>query len=347
MGRRAALSGLASCVLPLRPAEAALDARGWLAFRARFVQPNGRVIDTGNGGQSHTEGQGWTMLLAQRFGDRETFRQVYGWTARVLRRPQDALHAWRCRPGPAEVVDDLNNATDGDVAIAWALLEAGARWNDPALLAAGTKVAADVLRLLMRRVDGRRLLIPSLRGFEHSDYVVVNLSYYLFPAFPVLAAACPDPAWVEVAADGLALLRVARFGRWGLPPDWLAVPTRVGAPHPAPGWPARFSFDAVRVPLYMSWAGMRLEPCVVDAARWWSDPRWGAPPAWVDLNSGEMSSYPAPAGIAAIARLAIAGASGVRGPVALPGVAQATDYYSAALALLAQVAAADMGLAVR
>lgn len=347
MPRRAVIAGAIGSSLSPRPALAARDDDQWRAFRSRFVQPNGRVIDSGNANQSHTEGQGWTLLMAQRFDDRDTFDRVHAWTSRVLRRPQDALHAWRCRPGPAEIVDDLNNATDGDIAIAWALLEAGRRWNDPSLTAAGTRVAADILRLLMRGVNGRHVLVPALRGFEHSDYVVINLSYYLFPAFPVLAEHCPDPAWLEVAAGALELLREARFGLWRLPPDWLAVPTRGGDLMPAPGWPARFSFDAVRVPLYLSWAGMPLEPSVVAAARWWSDPSQRMPAAWIDLKTGVSADYPAPAGIDAIARLAVAGVSGARSPVALPSVNQATDYYSAALALLARIAAADIAREAR
>jgi len=342
LSRRLALGGLGALLLHPQALAATVDLADWLNFRGRFVQANGRVIDTGNGGQSHTEGQGWAMLFAQRFNDRDSFERIHAWTQRVLRRPGDALHAWRCRPGAGEVVDDLNNATDGDVFIAWALLEAGARWNDASLTAEGTALAADILRLLMRGHAGRHVLIPSLRGFEHSDYMVVNPSYYIFPAFPVLAAACPDPAWLEVAADGLDLLRAARFGRFGLTPDWLAISSGTGEITPAPGWPVRFSFDAVRVPLYMTWAGLSAESAVVNPARWWADFSRRSQPAWVDLATGATSGDPAPSGMAAIATLTIAGVGG--GVQALPGVAQAHDYYSAALTLLARLAWADAGL---
>lgn len=90
------------------------------------------------------------------------------------------LSAWRCGLGSAEIVDDLNNATDGDLTIAWALLKAGRGWNDPELTEAAPRLAADILRLLMREVGGRRVLLPGLRGFEHTDYVAVKL------------AGCPD-----------------------------------------------------------------------------------------------------------------------------------------------------------
>jgi endoglucanase len=342
--RRLALAGGASIAL-IRPTVAAEpDVADWLSFRKRFVQPNGRVLDTGNGGQSHTEGQGWTMLFAVRFDDPDTFWRVYAWTQRVLRRPTDALHAWRCGPSPDDRVDDLNNATDGDLVMAWALLEAGTRWNDPSLTEAGTRLASDIVRLLVRDPGNRRVLIPGLRGFEHSDYVVVNPSYYIFPAFPVLAAACPDPAWVEIVAHGLDLLRAAQFGHWGLPPDWLAVPVGAGPLRPAPGQTARFSFDAVRVPLYMAWAGLHSEPGVTGPARFWADPRYHSIPAWIDLTTDETSDYPASPGVIAVARLAMASALGDGHGVSLPAVSQAADYYAAALTLQARLAWHDARL---
>ena len=228
--------------------------------------------------------------------------------------------------------------------IAWGLLEAAARWQDAALFAEGRALAQDILRLLVRAPGGRTLLVPGLRGFEHPTYVVVNPSYYIFPAFPVLADAVPDPAWVQIAAHGIALLRTGRFGRWQLPPDWLAVTGRTQLPRPAPGWPTRFSYDAVRVPLYMAWAGLAHEPAVVAAARMWGRPASAIMPAWVDLMSGQSADYPAPSGIRAIAHLAIAASSGQGGPAQMPDVAEADDYYSAALTLLSRLAWRDVGM---
>lgn len=337
-----------ACLAAARPAEASdfetAERAEWLSFRSRFVQPDGRVIDTANGGQSHSEGQGWGMLFAARFGDRETFQKISDWRRRVLRRPNDALHAWRCRPGPDEVVDDSNNATDGDLLIAWGLLEAAARWRDPALLAEGRALAADILRLLVRAPGGRTVLLPGLRGFEHPTYLVVNPSYYVFPAFPLLAEAMPDPTWVRLAAQGIALLRASRFGRWQLPPDWLAVSGRTDPTRPAPGWPTRFAYDAVRVPLYMVWAGMRDEPAVSATAELWGRHSPSAQSAWVDLVSGQSADYPPPTGFRAIARLAMAASRRPLPPGAMEHVADAEDYYSAALTLLTRLASHDARL---
>lgn len=75
-----------------------LETSEWVAFRDRFLRPDGRVVDTANGGVSHTEGQGWALLCAERAGDRTSFDLMLDWTNRVLARTGDNLFAWRFRP---------------------------------------------------------------------------------------------------------------------------------------------------------------------------------------------------------------------------------------------------------
>jgi endo-1,4-beta-D-glucanase Y len=220
--RRALLFG-APALLAAQPLPAD-DARAdWEAFRRRFIQPDGRVIDTGNGGMSHTEGQGWGLLFAEHFGDLATFEMILGWTSRVLRRPHDALHAWRYRPGDAHPVSDTNNATDGDLCIAWALARAARRWGAQDHAAAAAGIARDVLRLLTARVDGKLVLLPGAAGFTRPAGIVVNPSYYVFPAFALLASLAPSADWDDLQHHGRWLIGQARFGRWALPPDWLQL----------------------------------------------------------------------------------------------------------------------------
>jgi endo-1,4-beta-D-glucanase Y len=261
----------------------------WAAFQSRFVTPEGRVVDTGNGGISHSEGQGWGMLLAIRADDRRGFDRLLAWTRRTLQRPRDSLHAWRFRPDAAMPVDDPNNATDGDLCIAWALLEAGQRWGSQDLTAAGAAIGRDLLRFLVRPAGSFSLLLPGMQGFERTDHLIINPSYYVFPAFRLLAQAVPDAAWARLAADGLVLLRQARFGRWHLPPDWLQVSRKNAALAPAEGWPARFSFDAVRVPLWLAWAGLRREPALLRAHRFWTA---AAAPGWISRRTCRRSTRP-------------------------------------------------------
>lgn len=326
----------------------------WAAFRDRFMMPEGRIVDTRNQNVSHTEGQGWAMMAAVRADDRAAFDRIHGWTMRVLRRPHDELFSWRFRPGASVPVDDLNNATDGDLFIAWALLEAGDRWGKREYTLQGVAMARDILRLLVRQAGPYTVLLPGARGFERAEHTVINPSYYAFPAIRALANAVPDPGWLRLAADGVALLRGGRFGRWGLPPDWLAVRHADGLLTLPAGWAPRFSYDAVRVPLYMAWVGLGSEPGLTGPADFWNDPRHRHLPAWTDLTTNGVSPYAASPGIGGVARLVTAhrlawttqrpGADGSGSTMPIRGIPAMPDYYSGALSLLSTLAARDSGM---
>lgn len=82
------------------------DHAEWLKYKIKFISNDGRVIDTGNGNVSHSEGQGWGMLFSVAFNDQETFDKLYNWTSRHLSRQHDALHAWRYLPNTQQPVPD-------------------------------------------------------------------------------------------------------------------------------------------------------------------------------------------------------------------------------------------------
>jgi endoglucanase len=308
----------------------------WALFRERFLLPNGRVVDTANGNSSHSEGQGWALLMAEAHDDRATFDRVLLWTRRELKRPYDSLHAWRWMPNRPMAVEDGNNASDGDIFIAWALARAARRWNRPELQEISTAICADLVRLCVRNVAGRTVLLPAAAGFERRDHVVVNPSYYVFPALADLAATAGGP-WMDIYRDGLLLLQEARFGRWGLPPDWVQLARQGGRPSPASGWPPRFSYDAMRVPLYLAWGGLASEPAARAAVAFWTRGGMSYQPAWTEFPGDKLASYslgPAHRAIAALAQSPV-------GPVALPSVRDAQDYYSAALTVLSHMALAE------
>lgn len=334
-----ALLGTAAIARPALAWNAQGDVREWAAFRERFIMRDGRVIDDGNGGVSHSEGQGWAMLMAESFNDLETFERVHAFARQALRRAEDALHAWRYRPGAAMKVDDPNNATDGDLFIAWALLRAANRWEIPAYRQAATGIARDMLRLLVKQVGDRTVLLPGAYGFEFPDHVVLNPSYHMPLAIRDIARLAPSRRWSEMQTDGLNLMRVARFGRWQLPPDWLRVPRAVGRVSPAPGKPPRFSFDAVRVPLYMVWSGLVAEPMVSSAVGFWNEPSFRRIPAWTEFTTDQLAPYEANSGLKAVANMVMS-AGDMRG-MPLGDVSMAQDYYAASLIMLARVAARD------
>ncbi len=319
-----------------RPVLTAADHAEWRLFRQRFVSAEGRVVDTGNNGVSHSEGQGWGLLFAETFNDPATFDLILDWTAANLRRRGDALHAWRYIPGAADPVPDPNNATDGDLFIAASLARAAQRWGRPDLMEASGAIARDVLALLVRQIGGRTVLLPAERGFDSREGVVVNPSYYAFGVLPYVEAAAPAPAWRVLREDGLRLIEQGRFGAYGLPPDWLLIARRDGMLAPAPAWPARFSYDAIRVPLHLAWGGLFPAPVERALDTYWRASNGGGP-AWIDLRSGAVASYPAPAGMVAVSKIAMSHRN-LELPDGFPSVTTAADYYSAALVVLSRIA---------
>jgi len=342
-----ALGGAAGALAPAAGAggtQPGSDAEDWEVFRSRFLAPEGRVVDTGNRQVSHSEGQAYGLLGAVRAGDRVHFQRILAWTLERLKRPTDNLFAWRYTPDAAPPVTDLNNASDGDLVIAWALVEAGRRWGNPDYTQRGLAVARDLQRLCFLNLGRRWLLLPGAYGFRAGGRVVVNLSYCVLPALQELGRALRDATWVRVETDALALLAEARFGPWQLPPDWLELHADGGEMRPARNWPARFSFDAVRIPLNLAWGGSGAHAAVRACADFYTHRGPAAPmPAWTELHSGALAPYPANPGIRAVALLARALRDGTGPRTILPRVAQAGgEYYSAALVMLARMAWRDL-----
>ena len=331
--------GLARPVAAATAPASPLDPTEWRAFSERFVTAEGRVLDTGNGGVSHTEGQGYGMLLATAFDDPGLFGRVWGWTRDHLGVRDDALFAWkwdeRAADGP---VPDRNSAADGDLLIAWALARGGRRWGETRHLDSARQLAAAIRARLVRQVAGWTVLLPGQEGFAHDGVVTVNPSYWVFPALPELASIDPDPAWAALDRDGRRLLATARFGPARLPPDWLELGPGL---RPSPRFPRVFGYNAVRVPLYLAWAGGPDGDGLLAPFREF----WGTavmtPPvqAEIDLDRPDKRSHPASAGIAAVVQLTLHQGSGPA--PTFPPLLPDADYYSASLLLLAKLAYAE------
>lgn len=331
---------------PLRPVgttgmfNAIGDTSAWRSYRSRFVTPEGRVVDTGNGRISHSEGQGYGMLLAVAAGDRDAFQRIWGWTrANLMVRP-DALLAWRWEPDKRPGVADMNDATDGDILVAWALAEGAEAWSDDGYRLAGRRIAVDVARrTVLFKAEGGPLLLPGMTGFsaeDRADGPVVNLSYWVFPAFPRLATLAPEFDWTRLNAAGLDLVGRARFGASKLPTEWIAM--RGGVPKPAEGFPATFAYNAVRVPLYLAMAGYEERKAYEPFAKLWSasDPS-GLP--ILDVASDQSVGRLQEPGYAAVAALVACAATGSALPPGFAEPAVSENYYPATLHLLALAAA--------
>ena len=302
---------------------AAATVTDWLTYRAAFVHEDGWVLDRENG-YTHSEGQAYTMLLALHYGDRQTFDAVWNWTQETLRRP-DGLIAWKWQDG--EIIDH-NNASDAEIVAAWALIRAGERWGADYLEQGLALLSVIEHRLVVRR-EGDALILPGTDGFTREEAIVVNPSYWVWPAIDAFRRYGNTALWQRVEETGLRLLDEAGRGTWGLVPDWVLWPD-------LELWEerSRASYDALRVPLYLVWSG-RMPPVVEHWARFWGS----TGRAWVDVRTGEVAAYPIQIEHQAVLLL-IERTAGDRSltPGHLPEIGSATSYYGAVITLLARMA---------
>ena len=235
-----------------------VSAADWEAYRSRFVEDSGRVVDTANGNISHSEGQGYGLLLALAAGDRRSFEQIWNFTFTELLIRDDGLAVWKWDPSSKPRITDRNNATDGDLLIAYALARAGAAWQETRYTNAAQKLVKAIGKSTLSRTGGSLVLLPGSQGFgagDRPDGPVINLSYWIFEAFPVMAALAPEYEWTRVWRDGVLLLQQATSGRVRLPADWISLQNGL-QPKPADGFPPEFGYNSLRIPLYLLRAGM-------------------------------------------------------------------------------------------
>ena len=315
------------------------DVAAWRSYRSRFVTEQGRVVDTGNGLISHSEGQGYALLLAVASNDREAFERIWGWTRANLMVRGDQLMAWRWEPGARPAVADMNNASDGDLLVAWALAEAGEAWSDASYRVAARRIAVELGRkLVVIRSAYGPLLLPAVAGFaaeDRADGPVVNLSYWIFPALERMSTVAAEFDWAALTRSGLRLLERSRFGKSRLPTEWIGL--RETDPKPAQGFAATFSYNAIRIPLYLAWAGLGNADDYAPFLALWAQ-RSARGLSTVDTADGRSIAALGESGYAAIADLTACAARGTKLPASFRNARVSENYYPVTLHLLAQIA---------
>ncbi|WP_313613096.1 glycosyl hydrolase family 8 [Agrobacterium sp.] len=250
--RIAGLTLMAS--LPSKSFAATVDEQAWTAYKGAFLESTGRIVDTGNGNISHSEGQGYGMWLAVLAGNPADFELIWSFTKTELLVRNDGLAAWKWDPQANPHITDINNATDGDILIAYALALAAAEFNRPDYQQTARAIINTIAEKAVIQNAGRTLLLPAVEGFsatDRNDGPVINPSYLIFEAFPVFDMLSPSPVWQALTRDGVALLESFSFGDRKLPADWVSMKRR---PQPAEGFAPEFGYNAVRIPLYLAQA---------------------------------------------------------------------------------------------
>lgn len=292
-------------------------------FVDRFCQA-GAALDNDNGHIWHTESLGVSMLAATAVKDERLFALLDG-QARTVRRA-DGLHSWKVQAGK---VADSNNATDGDIFIAWAYLLAARAFPGARVmhLHAADQLLAAIHKHCVRPSTHGTVILPGVDGFTDAEGAVrtINLSYWVYPALQAFAQHDRKGPWAGLIESGRKITGFAYFGEHALPPDWLELSKPV---KPDARLSTRFSYDAMRIPLYLHLSGFNSHPAVERSLKFFT--RTGK--TWADLQSGELSPY----GIDPSAEIVVRQIRSTRlQPAALRSFP--TKYYPASLAVLAEM----------
>jgi endo-1,4-beta-D-glucanase Y len=230
----------------------------WSSYVQSFVGEDGRVIDTGNNNISHSESQGYGLILSVLADDQPTFERILSFTTTQLLVRDDGLAGWRWDPAATPNLTDSNNATDGDILIAYGLALAGDAWSDSRYTDHARQMARTIGRTMIVDVDGMPAILPGAVGFDAEPDgrgPILNPSYWVFEALPVFAKLEPSINWDAISATGVELVRRAETTRGGVPPDWLVLDDE-GQIQPAPELPVEFGYNGIRIPLYMMRAAL-------------------------------------------------------------------------------------------
>ncbi|MFP4570198.1 glycosyl hydrolase family 8 [Rhodosalinus sp.] len=308
----------------------------WTAWRDAHLDFSGRVVDAPQRGASHSEGQSYGMSIAVEVGDEDAFRRMAAWTQENLAIRGDALLAWRWLPDVPERVPDLNNASDGDLFHAWALLRGAERFGHAAWRDRAAAVASDLVRsCVASRPDrpGQPILLPAAEGFTTPDGVIVNPSYMMPLAMREVAAATGQPELDRAATSGLSLM--SEIAQEAVVPDWLEL-TPEGRRAPS-GFSHDAGYEALRVPLFLAWSGEHGHPALARAADAMARAPQGLSATVLDAETGTVLETSGDPGYRAVAALSHCAAEG--GPGApIPPYSPAQPYYPSTLHMFVMMA---------
>jgi endo-1,4-beta-D-glucanase Y len=281
------LAGLALALCSSAPAASTWP--DWDRYAERFIQADGRVIDITFDQKSTSEGQSYGLFFALVANDRARFDTILKWTHENLAGKNLGEHLpawhWGKRDDGSWGVKDPNSASDGELWIAYALLEAARLWKAPAYEAIARKLMATMVeKEVVQAGDAGTLLLPGPMGFvlDGGERYRLDPSYLPGPVLRYFAHVDPAGPWQAIWDSYVEHTR--KLYPLGIAPD-LYVIDRKGRITPDPDRPFG-GYDAIRVYL---WAGMDHDREMLKRLSKFADivRARGKPPEKIDPVSGK------------------------------------------------------------
>lgn len=236
--------------------------QSWEAYKRRFIQADGRVIDREATDRTVSEGQAYAMLRAVWMDDPTTFALTLNWAEGNLQRytsegkRSDSLWAWKWgqnAQGTWKIID-ANFASDADLDAITALILAARRWNRPEYLTLAQTKLKDLWELstLQVPVTSQRYFLPGpVDDFLQPDRLTLNPSYFAPYAFRLFAQVDQGRDWLSLIDSSYEVLKdAATLSQIGLPSDWVVLNLETRQMEATPSnlpLSTVYSFDAYRV----------------------------------------------------------------------------------------------------
>jgi endoglucanase len=233
----------------------------WQNYAERYLQHDGRMLESSMlPNHSTSEGQSYGMVFALVANDRERFDKLWSWTAANMMGSDLKTRLpgwlWGQSEDGAWKLQDANSASDADLWIVYALLEAARIWQHPAYRNDALALLKTLESRLVVDLPGLgKMVLPGPEGFAQPDHLWrLNPSYLPVPVLRRLAKEAPGGPWTQIANNTRRLIDAS--SPKGFIADWVGY--RGTAPaaglfvvDPIKG--ELGSYDAIRVYL---WAGM-------------------------------------------------------------------------------------------
>jgi endo-1,4-beta-D-glucanase Y len=234
----------------------------WESYAHSAFDDSGRIVDHSAGERTTSEGQAYGMFFALVANDRARFVKLLNWTQDNLAGGDLAarLPAWswgKAADGSWKILD-RNPASDADLWMAYALLEAGRLWHEPRYEQLGTAMVSHIAQQEVVLVPHLgTTLLPGPEGFHPDEGTwILNPSYLQPSVLSYLATRFPQGPWGAVLASLPLILTQGSGGGFAM--DWVTAGGSLG-PAVSPATPeagekpgrAEGSYDAIRVYLWL------------------------------------------------------------------------------------------------
>jgi endo-1,4-beta-D-glucanase Y len=204
----------------------------WKFYKENFIYDYGQVIDPAIS-VTTSEGQAYAMLRAVWENDQQTFNGLWNWTQDHMQyRGVDKLFSWKfVKQDNAFVLGDPASASDADIDIALALLQAGKRWQTEKYINSARTIIEDIWKKEVILIGNKYYLIAGSNAKAENGYLV-NPSYFSPAAYQIFASVDPSHNWSKLIEDTyfvLDRLQKSNISPSGLIPDWIWVEETSGA----------------------------------------------------------------------------------------------------------------------